>query len=63
MYITIVEEKIIKKRKMGMNKFGRIISLHGENYISISFHIEWDMVVMTVFLSILNQMKFHLVQN
>ena len=39
--------------------------------ISISFHIEWDMIVVTVFLSImvtvfhwiLNQMEFHLVQN
>ena len=38
-------------------------SLHWENYISISFQIEWDMVVVTVFRSILNQMKFHLVQN
>ena len=37
--------------------------LHSENYISISFHIEWDMIVGTVFLSILNQMAFHLVQN
>ena len=33
------------------------------NYISISFHIEWDMIVMTVFLSILNQMNIHLFQN
>ena len=31
--------------------------------VSISFHIEWDMVVVTVFLSILTQMEFHLVQN
>ena len=36
---------------------------HWQNYISISFHIEWDMNVVTVFLSILNQMEFHLVQN
>ena len=36
---------------------------HWENYISISSHIEWDMIVVTVFLSILNQMEFHLVQN
>jgi len=35
--------------------------LHWENYISISFHIEWDMIVVTVFLSILNPMEFHLV--
>ena len=34
-----------------------------ENYISISFHIEWDMIVVIVFLSILNEMEFHLVQN
>ena len=32
-----------------------------ENYIS--FQIEWDMVVLTVFLLILNQMEFHFVQN
>ena len=36
---------------------------HWENYISISFHIEWDMIVVTVFLTIFNQMEFHLVQN
>ena len=36
---------------------------HWENYISSSFPIEWDMIVVTVFLSILNQMEFHLVQN
>ena len=34
-----------------------------ENYISISFHIEWDVIVVTVFLSILNQIEFHFVQN
>ena len=33
------------------------------NYISISFHIEWDMIVVTVFLSILIQMEFNLVKN
>ena len=37
--------------------------LHWENYTSISFHIEWDMIVVTVFLWMLNQMEFHLVQN
>ena len=35
--------------------------LYWENYVSI--HIEWDMIVVTVFLSILNHMKIHLVQN
>ena len=40
----------------------RRFCIHWENYISISFHIEWDMIVVTVFLSILNQMEFHLVQ-
>ena len=30
---------------------------HWENYISICFQIEWDMIVMTIFLSILNQSK------
>ena len=34
-----------------------------KNLYSISFHIEWDMIVVTVFLSILNQTEFHLVQN
>ena len=29
----------------------------------ISIHIEWDMIVVTVFLLILNQMEFHLVEN
>ena len=37
--------------------------LHRENYISISFHVDWDMIVVTVFLSILNQMKFRSVWN
>ena len=37
--------------------------LHWENLISISFQIEWDIIVVTVFLSILNQMEIHLVQN
>ena len=36
---------------------------HSENCISFSFHIEWDMIVVTVFFSTLNQMDFHLVQN
>jgi len=37
--------------------------VHGENSYSIFFQIEWDMIVVTVFLSILNQMEFNLVQN
>jgi len=28
-----------------------------------SFHIEWDIILVTVFLSILNQMELHLIQN
>ena len=36
---------------------------HLKNYISNSFQIEWDMILLTVFLSILNQMEFHLIQN
>ena len=39
-----------------------VLRIHWENYISISFHIQWDMIAVTVFLSILNQMEFHLVQ-
>ena len=34
-----------------------------EKTVSISCHIEWDMIVVTVFHSILNQIEFHLVQN
>ena len=34
-----------------------------EKTISISFHIEWDMIVVTIFISILNRMDLHLVQN
>ena len=37
--------------------------MHRENFISISLHIEWNMIVVTVFLSILNRMEIHLVQN
>ena len=37
--------------------------LHWENYISSSFQIEWDIIVGAVFLSNLNQMEIHLVQN
>ena len=39
------------------------LKLHWENYISNYFHIEWDMIVVTIFLLILNQIEFHLVQN
>ena len=39
------------------------VPCHWGNYVSISFHIEWDMIIVTVFLSILNRMEFHLVQN
>ena len=41
----------------------RLCVLHLENYIPNSFQIEWDMIMMTVCLSTLNQMEFHLVQN
>ena len=38
--------------------------LHWENYISISLHIEWDMIVVTVFeFHLVDQIQFHLVQN
>ena len=35
--------------------------IHWENYTFNFFHIEWDMIVVTVFLLILNQMEFYLV--
>ena len=38
-------------------------NIHWENYTSNTFHIEWDIIMVTDFLSILNQMEFHLVQN
>ena len=38
-------------------------TVHWENYYSISFQIEWDMIVATVFLSIFNQMEINLVKN
>ena len=40
-----------------------LIILHWEYLYCISFQIEWDMIMVTVFLSILNQMDIHLVQN
>ena len=36
---------------------------HWENYISISFLFEWDLIAVTVFITFLNQIEFHLVQN
>ena len=39
------------------------LRVHWESYISISFHIEWNMIMVIVFLSILNQIEFHFVQN
>ena len=36
---------------------------HSEKYISFSFQIEWNLIVVTVFLFIISQMEFHLVQN
>ena len=44
---------------------GSQMNLHTENYTSISFQIEWDTIVGTVFLLIfyfLNQMEFYSVQ-
>ena len=32
----------------------RTADVHWENYISISFHIEWDIIVVTVFLPIIS---------
>ena len=46
----------------GCNQRKHFSKIHWENYISFSFHIEWDMIVETVFLSILNQMELHLLQ-
>ena len=40
-----------------------LIAAHDEKYISISFRIECSRIVVTVFLSILNPMEFHLVFN
>ena len=37
--------------------------MHSEKWIPISFQIKWNMIVVIVFVSILNQMEFYLVQN
>ena len=52
-------------RKMIITSYTSIrwFRLRWENYTSIFFHIEWDIIAVTVFLSILKQMEFHLVQN
>ena len=42
---------------------GKIICFHWENCVSIYFHIEWDMIVVTVFLSIFNEIELYLAQN
>ena len=39
------------------------ITSYAEKTLSISFRIEWDLIVVTIFRSILNQMDFHLVLN
>ena len=59
--LLIYDTICLKLRKLYIRN--KQIGLYWENYISISFHIEWDMIVMTVFPSILNQIEFHLVQN
>ena len=41
----------------------RFMSVHWKNCVSISSQIKWDMIVVTIFLSILNQIEFNLVQN
>ena len=46
-----------------LRRDGDCRALSTEKTVSIFFHTEWDMIVMTVFLSILNQMEFHLVRN
>ena len=51
---------ILWSKRARRTKWHRI---HWENYISNSYHIEWDMIVVTVFLSILSQMEVYLVQN
>ena len=38
-------EKVIREEDFPLNTLG----LHWENYISISFHSEWDRIVVTVF--------------
>jgi len=60
-YIEIMQ--IVIQRSHFTLYRGVVNLLHWENYISISFQIEWDMIVVTVYHSILNQMELHLVQN
>ena len=41
-----------RRQYLGQLNVCLALFLNWENYVSISFHIEWDMVVVTVFLSI-----------
>ena len=57
-HVAVFEDEMVRCKTSAYRQV-----LHWENYISFSFHIEWDMIVGTVFLSISNQMEFHLIQN
>ena len=46
-----------------VSEFCHVYTTLRKLYVFISFQFEWHMIVVTVFLSILNQMEFHLVQN
>ena len=60
---SILRASILSLLTVAYTAVSLIMGLHWENYVSISFHTEWDIIVVTVFLSILNQMGFHLVKN
>ena len=61
--VTIVHTR--DSKNIVITSFSQVPHLHREIFtrVYISFQIEWDMIVMTVFLSILNQGEFNLVQN
>ena len=60
--MNIIILKFDSYRQVRHVSFFLVSSVHRENYISISFQIELDMIVVTVLLSILSQMEFNLVQ-
>ena len=60
-----INRKMVNTVRFGFNltRLRRDLCVHWEKSYSISFHIEWDMMMVTVFLSIWNRLDFQLVQN
>ena len=62
-YLPISLRTIILFRATYVAWLETVASVHWENCTSNFLHFEWNMIVVTVFFSILNQMEFNLVQN